>query len=114
MAATAHAWAAREHAVDAAAQLKDIHDRLSETLSYLIGTDEDAIRLAAVHLISIRDEVGSATADQLAQSFVAIGEAIRQTPTAGLSEVIQAVGGYLGRIDGLRDSVEQLAAQLGA
>lgn len=114
MAATAHAHAAKEHAIDAAAQLNDLHDRLSECISYLIGTNQDAVHFAGVHLTAIKEEVGSATAGQLASDFAALSAAIKSTPIGALVEAKEAIGSYLGRVDALRDRVQALAAQLGA
>jgi thymidylate synthase len=113
MSATAHASSAKDHAIDAAGQLKHISDQLKETMSYLIGTDEDAIRLAAVHLFSIQKEVGSTTAGELGQAFTRVGEDIRSESLDQLSQMIEKLDQYVTRIISLRNNVEQLAAQMG-
>jgi len=112
--ALSHAMAAKEHAEDAARQLNQIVNSLKESLSYLVGTEEDAVSQAAIHLSRVAEVVGSTTAENLSNTYREIGDKIKDTPTGGISQAIDTLEPLIGWLVELGNQTEQLAAQLGA
>lgn len=114
MDATQHAMAAKGHSEDAARQIHQIVSMLKETLSYLIGTNDDAIALAATHLHEIYLTVGSSTAGSLSDQYHQLAQSVKQAPTEGITRAIEhlePIAEYLVR---LGNDTEALASILGA
>lgn len=112
--ATHHARQAREHSEDAARQVNQVVNNLKETLSYLAGTTEDAVDLAAKHLRQVEETVGSATAGNLAETYEGISSRLNDTPTNEIAHVIDLLEPLVGLLTEAGNDVESLAAQLGA